>query len=73
MAMQTALFKYGFSRKATKSLIARELTKCLYSHDLTYVVDGGWLLHRVKWQQFGMFRDVFQKYIRYIHVHYGLE
>ena len=23
--------------------------------------------HRVKWQQFGTFDDVFKKYIRYIH------
>jgi len=36
-------------------------------------ISGHSLLHRVKWQQFGTFGDVFKKYIRYIHVHYGLE
>jgi hypothetical protein len=74
-AVPTALFKDHCLRKANKSLLAKELIKGLDSEDLmearTYVVDGGWLLHRVKWQQFGTFGDLFKQYIRYVHAHYG--
>jgi len=73
-AMPTALFKDGFLRKANKSLLAKELTKGMCCDNLKeatiYVVDGSWLLHRVKWQQFGTFGVVFEQYVRYIHSHY---
>jgi len=35
------------------------------------VVDDGWLLHKVKWQQGGSYQDVIEQYVRYLRQHFG--
>jgi hypothetical protein len=77
-ALPTSLFKDAISlRKTDKSQLAKELLK---NADLTVssiaadhtVIDGGWLLHKVKWQQGGLHRDTIGQYERYILQHFGL-
>lgn len=36
-----------------------------------YVIAGGWLLHKVKWQQGGIYSQVVQQYVAYIQCHFG--
>lgn len=71
-----SLFSDSFiMRKTDKSRLARELTKSATNVDrpksCTVVIDGGWLLHKVKWQQGGVYADVVQQYVGYIHSHFG--
>jgi hypothetical protein len=40
------------------------------SSDL-YVIDGGCLLHRVKWSQTRTYADVVQQYLNYVRKHFG--
>ena len=52
--MPAALFKDGMLRKTDKSLLAKELVKGICSDkdvvfDEMHVIDGGYLLHKVKW------------------------
>lgn len=37
----------------------------------TYIIDGGMLLHRVKWQINDKFSTIFDSYVKYIRRHYG--
>ena len=51
-----SLFKDGYMRKTDKSDLARILQKDLTNHvsittpQQLVVIDGGWLLHRVRWK-----------------------
>ena len=70
-----ALFKNSVMRKADKAVLAKELKKhvkgtCVVPAQ-TYVVDGGWLLHRVKWLRGCLYSDILQQYIQYIENHFG--
>jgi hypothetical protein len=73
-SMPMSLFKDGCLRKAAKSVLARELMKGLdvcagnLSSDL-FVIDGGCLLHRVKWSQ--AYADVVQQFVNYVRKHCG--
>src|SRR6218665_703981 len=73
----TALFTTdGSLRKCSKSVLARELKKNIQescaTEPRTYVVDGGWLLHQVKWQQMVTYADTFQRYVQYVLSHFGM-
>src|SRR6478609_858755 len=76
-AMPTALFKDSYClRKTDKSVLAKELVKEMKSdaelkEASTYVVDGGWLLHKVKWQQSGLYADTLKQYAGFIRAHFG--
>lgn len=37
----------------------------------TYIIDGGYLLHRVVWDREETFDVIFEKYVHYIHKHFG--
>ncbi|GBN07374.1 hypothetical protein AVEN_182106-1 [Araneus ventricosus] len=37
----------------------------------TYIVDGGYLLHRVVWVREEIFDSIFEKYVHYVHRHFG--
>ena len=73
----SALFKDGALRKADKSVLARELKKSLKSDSTPtepkkYVIDGGWLLHRVKWQKGFLYSEIINQYVDYVTRHYGV-
>ncbi|KAK4885772.1 hypothetical protein RN001_002043 [Aquatica leii] len=36
-----------------------------------YIIDGGYLLHHVVWDREETFNVIFEKYVRYLHRHYG--
>ena len=74
-ATPTAYFS-GFSlRKADKSLLAKELTASVSTNHTvvqqTYVVDGGWLLHKVKWRVGGSYADTAKQYLSYVGNKFG--
>jgi len=75
-AVPTALFKDAVSmRKTDKSQLAKELMKmadCSTTSVAAHaVVDGGWLLHKVKWQPGGLYSDIVTQYERYVVNHFG--
>ena len=37
----------------------------------TYIIDGGYLLHRVVWDREETFDVIFEKYVHYVHRHFG--
>jgi len=37
----------------------------------TYIIDGGYLLHRVVWNREETVYVIFEKYVHYIHKHFG--
>ena len=53
-AFLTSVFKDNFKRKAAKAQLAKYLTKsvnvCDHKMHLKHILDGGALLHRVKWE-----------------------
>jgi len=75
-AMPTSLFKDESLRKADKSQLAKYLTKSVDSsvaNDFAgmYVMDGGCLLHRVKWRSDATYLQICMQYVDYIRNHYG--
>ena len=69
-----SLFDEMGMRKTQKSAIY----DCFQSVDIeidnthaTYIIDGGYLLHRVVWDQEETFNVIFDKYIQYVHRHFG--
>jgi 5'-3' exonuclease len=76
-AVPASLFKDVSLRKANKALLAKEMTKNIRTEISTSngvivsVVDGGWLLHRVKWQQNGVYAETLQRYVKYTLEHFG--
>jgi hypothetical protein len=59
-SMPMSLFKDSCLRKAAKSMLAKELTKDVdtsgeHASVMNYVIDGGCLLHRVKWELSGTY------------------
>lgn len=73
----TSLFKETALRKPTKSQLANvitdgvELSQSANDKEATLVLDGGALLHRVKWQKNGTYKDIAYQYIRYVDARYG--
>jgi hypothetical protein len=72
----TALFKDGFMRKPDKPALYKEFTKTLTSQSLPlhskYVVDGGCLLHRVRWSRGTTAGDIMKLYVRFVKGRFGL-
>jgi len=73
--LPTSLFKDSFMRKPDKAALG----KVLYANAIctvpaptsVFVLDGGSLLHRVKWPKTGLYIDVVQLYIQYVKNNYG--
>jgi len=67
-SVPTSLFIDSYSlRKTDKSVLAKELVAkvdkdCAVVTGATGVVDGGWLLHKVKWMQEGAFAYILEQY-----------
>jgi len=74
----TALFKDDFMRKPNKPELAKCITKnvlvetsVIASPDSQFVLDGGSLLHKVRWYKDATFGSAFRQYSKHIFSHYG--
>ena len=71
----TSLFKNGLMRKANKALLAQAIKKDVRFTDTVAnpkcVVDGGSLLHRVKWILPSTYSKIADAYVSYVDKHYG--
>ena len=71
----TSLFKNGLMRKANKALLAQAIKKDARFTDTVAnpkcVVDGGSLLHRVKWILPSTYSKIADAYVSYVDKHYG--
>ena len=72
-----ALFKDGFMRKVDKAQLQHELlntvdTSFMIIPRCVYVIDGGCLLHRVKWEKGATYAAIAQQYNQYVSKHYGV-
>ena len=72
--LPAALFKDSLMRKPDKARIGNELTKHAIAEDSAmrgmFVLDGGSLLHKVKWPKVGTYHVV-MCYVRYVRSHFG--
>ena len=75
-----ALFKDGFMRKPDKPALRKVL---MSDNDATigidqlnnsamFAIDGGALLHRVRWVKNSTFEELVQQYVNYTIIHYEL-
>jgi len=75
-SVPAALFKDNFMRKPNKSQLKNVLLKgintahAVSSHTVC-VIDGGFFLHKVKWQPDVTYGDTAQLYINYLKKYYG--
>ena len=69
----TSLFKDNMMRKTDKSRLARALKEGIQSCEQQgiYVLDGGSLLHRIKWSKKATYKEVAMQYVRYVQLKYG--
>ena len=78
-ATPTSLFKGINMHKAVKPAITREMTKSLSENDqelglpqdILFVIDGGALLHSVRWPRHISFSDVVDIYVKFLHSRYA--
>ena len=74
-AIPTSLFKDGAMRKTQKSQLAKIVTSDVQPAECnvrtSYVIDGGALLHKVKWAKKAAYKDILLQYVRYVHAKYG--
>ena len=75
-AVPTAFFKGESLRKTDKSQLAKVLTTNVQSSNIVsvsraVVVDGGWLVHKVKWQPGGTYADIAAQYVSFVAKHFG--
>ena len=72
----TSLFKDSFMRKPNKSDLAKFITyEVEYLDNLPQskiVIDGGALLHRVKWKKSSTYSEIFVQYANYLINKYGV-
>lgn len=69
-----SLFEDGGMRKTTKSSLYDVFTPLEININLlesTVVLDGGFLLHRVKWNEATNYAGIYNMYITYIRKHFG--
>ncbi|GBN73034.1 hypothetical protein AVEN_44198-1 [Araneus ventricosus] len=61
-------------RKTQKSAIY-DCFQCvnveIHNTNTTYIIDGGYLLHRVVWDREEIFDAIFEKYVYYVNRHFG--
>jgi hypothetical protein len=73
--LPASLFKDSFMRKPDKAALGQILCKnAKQLGDIptcTFVVDGGSLLHKIKWPKIGKYVDVIKLYLSYVQKHYG--
>jgi len=71
----TSLFKDNYLRKTDKAQLSNALKKSVEPSALRfqamYVLDGGALVHKVKWIKKGTYQDIVKQYVSYVRVKYG--
>ncbi len=71
----TSLFKDNGLRKTDKSQLVKGLKSSVEPFPLNiqakYILDGGALVHRVKWAKKGTYQDIVKQYVKYVHAKYG--
>ncbi len=71
----TSLFKDNIMRKTNKAQLATALKQgvkpCEHDDRAFYVLDGGALLHRVKWGKKATYKDIVIQYVQYVQGKYG--
>ena len=70
----TSLFDNNGMRKTTKATLYDNMTPFdieLDENNVTYIIDGGFLLHRVVWSKDDTFSVVLDKYVKYLQRHHG--
>ena len=74
-SIPTALFKDRFMRKPDKPALVKAITIGLSSNEpptnIRYVLDGGSLLHRVRWLKGSTYHDISEQYVTYVLKKYG--
>ena len=72
----TSLFKDNVMRKTNKAQLAKALKEgvqpCEQSVQGFHVLDGGSLLHRVKWSKKATYKEIAMQYVRHVQAKYGL-
>lgn len=71
-----ALFEKGCLRKTTKSTLYKIFDKkCVPTNtppdDTYFVIDGGYLIHKVVWQFPTTYEEIYKQFFKYIVYHYG--
>ena len=65
--LTTSLFKDNFMRKAVKAQLAKSLTgSSELRRQAIHVLDGGALLHRVKWGKRVSYKEIAKQYVSYV-------
>ena len=71
----TSLFKDNTMRKTPKSQLAKAVANnvqpCEHNVQATHVIDGGALIHKVKWPKKATYKDIAQQYVSYVRAKYG--
>ena len=66
----TALFKDGFMRKSSKAVLRNHLLDMIIPEEMvdatTCVIDGGALLHKVKWLPKSTYGDIIDLYLQFL-------
>ena len=69
------MFKHCSMRKPNKSVLGSSLTSgvttLITESDTSYVLDGGALLHRVRWLVGNIYKEVTMQYMSYVRHRYG--
>ena len=68
-----SLFKDGMMRKPNKAVLRNELlaSQCNVKEGSKHVLDGGALLHIVRWQKEETFQSICQQYVKYVRTKFG--
>lgn len=68
-----SLFEDGCMRKTQKSTFYENFDSIneLPSDNIVYIIDGGFLLHKVVWYQNGSIKEISEQYITYIEKHFS--
>ena len=71
----TSLFSNGFMRKPDKPSLYRRFAADLMSEELpsmsTFVVDGGCILHKIRWSRGATYADLVTQYVTFVKSKFG--
>ena len=75
-SIPTSLFENGMMRKAGKSNLARSIKQDVSpnsptSNQRSHILDGGSLLHKVKWMPNSTYQSILNQYSNYVKAKYG--
>ena len=75
-SIPTSLFENGMMRKASKSNLERSIKQDASpnsptTNELSHVLDGGALLHKVKWLPNSTYQSILNQYSNYVKTKYG--